>query len=410
MKSESPQADGRGVQGVLFSATMHEANSEARPQDRLERARQRGALGQLAVGLAHDLNNLFTVIRGSADLLLRGSSGQRREKRSAERIYEAAERGIRLTGELLAFGRPHFTNGERVDVDQRIQGLCDLLAWLLGKDIELELRLAAAPSALSIDAGELDQILMNLVANAGTALSGGGRLTIETQCAHLDEKSPDLEPGRYVVLTIDGESGLSAEHLPRLFDRFSAPADAGRDLEMLHRIVSRSRGAMSVRSDAGSGTRFEVYLPCAEEPCAEEADTAVQPTAASAETPAAVSPSMLVVEDDELLRDMAVEILEQQGYTVHSAGSPDQALRIARSAGPIDLLLTDVVMPGMPAARLAELLRVQHPRLRVLFMSGYTDAHLADRGNPQAGQHFIRKPFDASGLSTKVAGILKTAG
>jgi CheY-like chemotaxis protein len=239
-------------------------------------------------------------------------------------------------------------------------------------------------------------------------MPGGGRLKVETQAVHLNgdgrAESLGVVPGMYVVLVVeDTGTGVHPDHLARLFEPFFTTKEAGRGtglgLATVHAIVSGRRGAISVQSQLGEGTRFEVYLPHAAGPLEgrqEDGAAAMAPTAGK----------VLLVEDDELLRDLVTEILEGAGYSVRAEASPDEALLAVRSAGTIDLLLTDVVLPGMTGVELADRLRRTYPRLRVLFISGYTDAHLEARGQPESGFDLVRKPFSTSALTTKVAEIL----
>jgi PAS domain S-box-containing protein len=395
----------------LFTGIVRDLSERKRLEQQLQQAQKMEAMGQLASGIAHDFNNLLAVIQGSSEMLLASATASDRDRRAAERIHLAAQRGTRLAGQLLAFSWRDPVSRARIDVDQHVEGMRDLLARLIGEDIELKLILSGSASTVLLDPGHLDQILMNLVVNAGAAMPGGGQLKIETQSVTLNgdraAKGLSLDPGPYVVLIVeDTGTGIPAEHLPRLFDPFFTTKGPGRGtglgLATVHAIATRNRGAVAVETRLGVGTRFEVFLPRAD-----EAVAGATPVVAPAQARPRSSPArVLLVEDDDLLRDLAVEVLEEEGHSVTTAASADEALLAARSAGPFDLLLTDVVMPGMTAGELADRLGTLNPGLRVVFMSGHTDARLADRGYTSEGANFIRKPFDASTLAAKVAEIL----
>jgi PAS domain S-box-containing protein len=392
----------------LFTGFVRDLTERKRLEEQLIHSQRVEAVGELAGGIAHDFNNLLAVIQGSSEMALVRAAGDDRLRRSLERILQAAERGARLTGQLLAFSRRDVATPRVIDLNEEVEGMRELLGRLTSEEIAFKLRLTAAPSTVEIDPSHFDQILMNLVVNAGAAMPGGGQLKIETQTVWVngDGKagSLGLAPGRYVALVVeDTGTGIHPDHLPRLFEPFFTTKEAGRGtglgLATVHAIVSRRGGAISVRSQLGEGTRFEIYLPhVARLPASR------RPNVAAATPPA--SRSILLVEDDELVREMVSEVLEEDGHSVRVEASPADALLTSRSVDSIDLLLTDVVMPGMTGVELAERLHRTHPRLRVLFMSGYTDAHLEARGQPESGFDLIRKPFSPPALRARIAEIL----
>jgi PAS domain S-box-containing protein len=392
----------------LFTGIVRDLTERKRLEEQLIHAQRVEALGELAGGIAHDFNNLLAVIQGSSEMALERPRGDDRHRRALERIRQAAERGARLTGQLLAFSRRDVAAPSVIDLNQGIEGMRELLGRLISEEIALKFRLTASPSTVEIDPSHLDQILMNLVVNAGAAMSSGGRLKIETQAVWLNgdgkAKTLGLPPNRYIVLVVeDTGTGIHPEHLPRVFEPFFTTKAAGRGtglgLATVQAIVSRRGGAVSVQSRQGEGTRFEIYLP-------HVAGSPARSVQEAADSPVPIGGSILLVEDDELVREMVSEVLEADGHSVRAEASPDDALLAARSTGAIDLLLTDVVMPGMTGVELANRLRRTHPRLRVLFMSGYTDAHLEARGQPESGFDLIRKPFSTPALTARVAEIL----
>jgi PAS domain S-box-containing protein len=395
----------------LFTGVVRDLTDRKRLEEQLLQAQKMEAVGQLAGGVAHDFNNLLAVIQGSSERLLETLPAGDRNRRAAERISQAAERGARLTGQLLAFSRRDVSAPGPVDVNQELGGMRDLLGRLIGEDIEIKLDLGAASSTVVIDRTHLDQVLMNLAVNAGDAMPAGGRLRIATRTVTFDggdaAATPGVRPGRYVALIVeDTGTGIDPVHLPRLFDPFFTTKEPGRGtglgLSTVHAIVSRSGGAISVHSRVGEGSRFEIYLPAAT-----KAGDAGEPSAPTRRTRG--SGVILLVEDDDLLRELLSEALEDEGYTVRVAASPDEALLLARSAGAVDLLLTDVVMPGMTGDELAERLRRMHRGLPVLFMSGYADSRVAARSD-LSGSTLIRKPFSTSALAEVVAQALARRG
>jgi PAS domain S-box-containing protein len=254
----------------LFTGIVRDLSERKELEEQLHRARKLEALGQLAGGIAHDFNNLLAVIQGSGEILLQNLPEGDRVRRAAERISQAAERGARLTGQLLAFSRRDLATRRLIEINQQIEDMQDLLSRLVDADIEIKVRLAASPSTVFIDPSHFDQILMNLVVNAGAAMPRGGRLKIETQSVVLNgdrrPKKLNVDAGRYVALIVeDTGMGIPAEHLPHLFDSFFTTKETGRGtglgLATVHAIVSRSGGAISVQSEVGVGTRFEVCLP-----------------------------------------------------------------------------------------------------------------------------------------------------
>jgi PAS domain S-box-containing protein len=378
-------------------------------QDQLRQAQKMEAVGQLAGGVAHDFNNLLTVIAGRAQLLLSSLSAGDRLARHAEIIAKTADRGSRLTQQLLAFSRKQVLQGIELNLNEVVTEVTVMLRRLIGEQIELTLAPAPDLGWVLADRFQIEQAIMNLAVNARDAMPGGGRLIIET--ANVDvgplhtARFPDLRPGPYVMLAVtDTGCGIPAEIQSRIFEPFfttkTAEKGTGLGLSMVYGVVKQSGGDILVYSDTGRGATFKVYLPRVAEPQA-----APRPGAAYA--PTGGTETILLVEDEPEVRSLVREILAGFGYSVVDAGLPDQALFIGeRRSGPIHLLVTDVVMPQMSGRELAEQLRRIRPEVRVLYMSGYTDQAIVIQGVLEPGMEFIQKPFTPEALAAKVRATL----
>jgi PAS domain S-box-containing protein len=394
--------------GRLFIAVVRDLTDRKQLEEQLLQAQKMEAIGQLAGGVAHDFNNLLGAIQGSGELLMDRAPEGDPFRRPAQRILDAAERGAALTQQLLAFSRRQVTRPEVIDLNDAIREMRDLVARLIGEDVQLELALReTGPMTVRTDGGQIGQVVMNLAVNASDAMPRGGHLAIATDTVDLRSSAASrlgIPEGKYVVLSVvDSGSGIDAKTQRRIFEPFFTTKDRGKGtglgLSTVYGIVNQNMGTITVDSKPGRGTRFRIYLPAVKES---------PKTPAPASTVAALSTgteTILVVEDDELMRDLAREVLEMKGYEVFTAATPGEALRIAEREK-IELLVTDVVMPGMNGIELAESLHKQHPDLRVLFMSGYTDTALKDRGVMDPGAHFIRKPFKNKALTARVREIL----
>ncbi|MGH7317347.1 MAG: ATP-binding protein, partial [Candidatus Rokuibacteriota bacterium] len=378
-------------------------------ESQLRQAQKMEAVGQLAGGVAHDFNNLLTVIGGRCYLML-GKLGPADDlRREVELIQSAAERAGRLTHQLLAFSRKQVLEPRVLDLNETVTGIEPLLRRLIGEHIEVAVTRGSELGRVKADAGQLEQVILNLAVNARDAMPRGGRLVLETANVTLGEsaarRAPDLTPGGYVVLSVtDSGHGMDAATRGQIFEPFFTTKEVGKGtglgLATVYGIVKQSGGFIDVESEPGRGASFNVYLPRVEETVAMD-----EPARASG-TRLRGSETVLLVEDDESLRTLAREILTVQGYVVLEAPSPREALRVHQThEGRINLLLTDVVMPEMTGLQLADHLKIARPDMAVLFMSGYTGAVLAQPGAELAG-HLLQKPFTPDGLSRRVREVL----
>jgi two-component system, cell cycle sensor histidine kinase and response regulator CckA len=377
------------VQGFLVDITERK-----RLEDQLLRAQRMEALGLLAGGVAHDFNNLLTAISGYGELA-RGRLGEpERARRDLDEVLHAAGRASDLTRQLLAFGRRQVVDQDVVDLNAVIEETWPLLARVLGESIELVCSCAPEAGAVRADAGQLEQVLVNLTVNAREAMPTGGRLTIATSNEVVTDPDGPTTPGEYVVLAVaDTGVGMEDAVSERVFEPFFTTKDVGEGsglgLAVVYGIVDQSGGSIAVRSRPGEGTEFRILLPRVE-------------ARAGARTPAPAqlprgSETVLLVEDEEIVRRLTAEMLERQGYEVVTAASPVEALKIG---SPYDLLLTDVVMPGMSGPQLAERLALERPGVAVLFTSGYSANAVADPAD-LAGD-LLEKPFTLEQLASKV--------
>ena len=379
-------------------------------EERFRQSQKMEAVGRLAGGVAHDFNNLLTVILGYDDVLLHGlEPGPLRE--AAQEVRQAGERAAALTRQLLAFSRKQTLVPEVLDLGDVVSGLSTMVERLIGEDIKVSVVVSPNVGRVKADRGQLEQVVMNLAVNARDAMPKGGSLIFELQNVELDDAyaatHAEVEPGPYVLLAIsDTGTGMDAETQKRIFEPFFTTKEAGKGtglgLSTVYGIVHQSGGSIDVYSELGRGTTFKVYLPrFAGDAAVPRADSGLHPTLATE------SETVLVVEDEAAIRQLTKLILQKAGYTVLLAESPVAAERIAGShPGPIHLLLTDVVMPGMRGPELAERLIRLRPDLRVLFMSGYTDDAIVHHGFLDAGREFLQKPFTPNVLLRKVREVL----
>lgn len=375
----------------------------------LRQAQKMEAIGRLAGGLAHDFNNVLTVILGCADLVLQTFDGEVEDRGLLEDIRSAGWRAQRVIDQLLAFSRRQVASTRELDLDQMVAAMEQLLLRLLGEDIRLVVRKGKDLGAVLADWGQVEQWILNLAVNARDAMPEGGTLLIETRNAEVDadEARSELAPGRYVVLSVtDTGTGIPPEILDRIFEPFfttkSPGVGTGLGLSTVHGMVRQSGGGIVVRSEIDKGTTFEVYLPRVESPHESTQLVHELPAARGSET-------VLIVEDEEPVRRVAQRALEAAGYTVLLADSARAALKIADGhAGPIDVLLTDVVMPGMNGRELADRFCVLRPEATIMFMSGYAGDTVAEHGVFGESANFVRKPFTPSSLSRQVMEVLRS--
>ena len=376
-------------------------------QERLAEAEKMEAVGRLAGGLAHDFNNLLTVISGYAAILREDPSAAQ----PLDEIDHAAEQAAALTRQLLEFSRRQVLRPQAVDVNEIVEGMRPMLERIIGDDVQVAVRLAASVAAVEADRAQIERVVLNLAANARDAMPGGGRLTIETAEVMLEDDyvatHGEVTPGPHVLLSIsDTGVGMSDEVRRRLFEPFFTTKDGGGGtglgLATVFGVVKQSGGSIFVYSEQGHGTTFKIYLPVSDLPVTHEVDA----DGRGPDSPRG-SETVVVVEDDESVRELVRIMLGGCGYEVLSAPDGDGAMQLCRyHPGGVDLLLTDVVMPDIGGRALAERLVALFPDLRVLFMSGYSDDAVFRHGIIRPGTAFIEKPFTQAGLARKVREVL----
>ncbi len=391
-------------------ATLSDITERKSVQEQLIQAQKMESVGRLAGGIAHDFNNLLTVINGYSDILLGSQTTDERMRRSLTEVRKAGQRAAELTRQLLAFSRKQMVELKAVDLNQVISENRDLLGRLIGEDVELVTNLAPSLGQVLADPGQLLQVLMNLTGNARDAMPQGGRLTIATKNLELDQAAaaahPDAQPGAYVSLEVaDTGMGIDPKVRQWLFDPFFTTKGEGKGtglgLATVYGIVRQSGGWIDVESDPGEGATFRIGLPCIPVSASTGVVLAPEPGDLSG------TETILLVEDQEQVRRLASTVLTGFGYRVKEAASGDEALSMAGNhAGPIHLLLTDMVMPGMTGRELALRLRGSHPGMQVLYMSGYSEDLIARSGAPDANVACIPKPFRPEELAAKVRAVL----
>jgi PAS domain S-box-containing protein len=372
-------------------------------EERLRQAQKMEAVGQLAGGIAHEFNNLLAVVLGYSDLMLQELGPGNPLRHPAEEIRRAATRGAAVTRQILAFSRRQLLAPRDLDVNEMVAGLLRLLQRLLGEHLRLASNLASVPTCVRADASQLEQAIINLAVNARDAMPHGGTLTLSTARVELDAAAArargGVDPGPYVVLSVaDTGCGMDAATVAQVFEPFFTTKGVGQGtglgLSTVYGIVEQSGGHITVESELGRGTTFRVYLPWSEPDAGTETDGDVPPDA---------SETVLVVEDEPLVRELVAEMLQSAGYQVLVAGGGAEAIRLAEShAGPIQLLLTDVVMPELGGRELARQLADRRPEVRVLYMTGYTDDVVLRHGDLGPGAAILQKPFTAAALARQV--------
>jgi len=371
-------------------------------EERLLQSQKMEAVGQLAGGVAHDFNNLLVVIRGYTDLLLLQSSEQR-SLAQLRRISQAADRASALTGQLLAFARRAPSVNERVDVNALLRGVEPMLRRLIDEDIVLAVHADTPVEPVRVDPGQLEQVLVNLVINARDAMPLGGEIRIATSTREIDAATAEdlgIEPGRYVVTGVsDSGSGMTEETKARMFEPFFTTKEAGKGtglgLATVYGIVEQAGGKILVDTQLGVGSTFFVYLP---EARAADLDSAPEDGDDTA--------GILVVEDDEGVRELVRTVLEEDGYTVYDAANGRQALELLDyAARRVDLIVTDVVMPDINGPEFVSRLDALRSS-KVLFMSGYADSQLVNRGLADRTAAILQKPFSPDQLRDRVAQML----
>ena len=379
-------------------------------EGQLRQAQKMDAMGRLAGGVAHDFNNLLTVIKGNSGLLVEGLQSNDRLLGCTRHIESAADRATSLTRQLLAFCRMQVLQPKILDLNVMVSEMCKLLRRLIREDIAFNFHAGESLGRVKADPGQIEQVIMNLVVNAGDAMPGGGSLTIETQNVTVDQQyaltRPPILPGKYVLLSVaDTGHGMDANTKARIFEPFFTTKEQGKGtglgLATVYGIVKQSDGCIWVESEPDQGTRFEVYLP--QVAVAAEESSATEETMA---TPVRRPRTVLIVEDEENVRHLACEFIKSAGHTVLAAKDGAEALTIAeKSDEPIHLLLTDVVMPQMRGPELAKKLKGLRRGLKIVYMSGYLEYN---RGNEEFLEegYFLQKPFSRDTLVGKVSEAL----
>jgi PAS domain S-box-containing protein len=380
----------------------------------LQQSQKMQAIGRLAGGVAHDFNNLLTAITGYSDLSLRRLGAEDPLRRNIEEIKRAAGRAADLTHQLLAFSRKQVLQPRVLDLNAVISGMEKMLRRLIGEDIELLFEPCPSLGRVKADPGQLEQVLMNLAVNARDAMLGGGKLIVETANTWLDDEYARqhvaVTPGPYVLLAVsDNGCGMDDVTRAQAFEPFFTTKEQGKGtglgLSTVYGIVKQSQGNIWVYSEVGQGTTFKIYLPRVEE----EAEPIRPPE--GVKSLAGGQETILLVEDDEMVRGIARAILRQAGYKVLEAADGESAMETCRlHEGTIHLVLTDVVMPRMSGRVVADRLRELRPDLSVLFMSGYTEEAVVHHGVLNAGVNFIEKPFTPESLTSKVRQVLGATG
>ncbi|RPH62136.1 MAG: response regulator, partial [Acidobacteria bacterium] len=394
-----------------MTETLTHWHAEAQHREnQLRQSQKMDAIGQLAGGVAHDFNNLLMAIHGYGELLLMSLPPDDYRRDDVQQILKTTESAGGLTRQLLAFSRKQILAPKVVHLGHIVTGTERMLRRLIDEDIELAVHVDEGLWSVRADPGQIEQVIMNLVVNARDAMPNGGQLTIDLANVTLDSAdstySPAIGTGRYVRITVrDTGCGIDAETLSRIFEPFFTTKEAGRGtglgLAMVYGIVQQSGGSIAVESELNRGTVFRVVLPQVER----EAEVLAEEPLHTARE--GTAETVLLAEDDTLVRKFAREVLKREGYAVIEAARGDEALEMAsRTSGPIHLLLTDVVMPGMNGRALWEKLSASRAETRVLFMSGYTDDAVVRRGVGDDGLPFLQKPFTFVALAREVRRVL----
>jgi signal transduction histidine kinase/CheY-like chemotaxis protein len=396
---------------VNVVATLRDVTREVQLEEQIRHAQKMEAVGQLAGGIAHDFNNLLTVIQMSSTILQRQMYAEDPLLEHVLEIQSTITRAANLTGQLLNFSRREVSRQQVVDLNHLIDDLDWMLRRLVGSDVKLVKSLALDLQPVQAAPSELEQVLVNLVVNARDAMPKGGTLTLETANTALDEayaaEYPDARPGAHVVLTVsDTGVGINDEVKPRIFEPFFTTKKRGEGtglgLATVFGIVKQNGGHILVDSSVGQGTTFQVFLPSGDRIAAP-----AEPRPAVVSDRASVGQTILVVEDEELVRNLTARMLRSRGYQVHVAGSGQEALQISEQCnGGVHLLLADLHMPEMNGREVAQRLQSRWPQMRVLYMSGHSAAGGLVRRVLDGGAPFLPKPFDQDTLIEQVQAAL----
>ena len=394
--------------------TEREREKTRRMEEQLWHASKMEAIGTLAAGVAHDFNNLLTVILGNAELvLLKETKKDDPHAKNLQEIKKACKRGANLVRQLLAFSRQEIRSPKVLDLNEVLQGMEKMLRRLIREDIDLKIIANPDLQPVYIDPQQINQVIINLITNARDAMADGGTITIETANVELDrayfiQHGIDNEPGTYVMLTVtDTGIGMDEAVQQKIFDPFFTTKErgvgTGLGLATVYGIVKQNKGFVFAYSEPGQGTTMKVYLPVA----GERIKAADQKESGAERDELTGAETLLVVEDDEEVRTIATRFLGKYGYRILEAANAKEAIEICgKFKGTIHLLVTDVIMPGMNGKELFERLRSQRPDMKVLFMSGYTDNIIMQKGILPTTINFIQKPFSSQELARKVRALL----
>lgn len=400
---------------TLLGRSIRYAIERKRLEDRLRQSQKMEAIGQLAGGIAHDFNNLLTGINGFSDMLLSDVDEKDPSYHALQQIQYAGERAAALTRQLLAFSRKQVLAPKVLNLNIRVSEMEKLLQRLIGEDINLATHLDPGLGLVKVDPGQVEQVIMNLAVNARDAMQDGGTLTIETHNIDLDGLFNDsfdkaIPEGRYVMLAVtDTGSGMNAETKARIFEPFFTTKPQGKGtglgLATCYGVMKQSGGHISVYSEPGHGTSFKAYFPRVNDEAQEVAEDEIPDHKLNG------SETILLVEDEAVVRDLTAAVLKARGYTVLQAKDGMEALKVSKNhRRRIHLLLTDTVMPGMNGRELAEQLLAKRPDTKVLYMSGYTDKAIVQHGILDPDIAFLQKPFKARALAAKVREVLGKPG
>lgn len=390
--------------------TLRDVTQRKKLENQLQQAQKMEAVGMLAGGVAHDFNNILTVISGYADVLLETIDTSDPAYSDLTEISRAAARGSSVTRQLLTFSRQEVTEPRSLNLNDVVSNIDKLLHRVIGANIELRLKLDQDIWNIKADPGHIEQMIVNLAINARDAMPEGGLLRIETAMIDVDEvtarkRLPVREPGRYAMLTVsDTGEGISKDVLPHVFEPFYTTKGVGKGsglgLAMVYGVVEQSGGTIWVHSEPGMGASFDIYFPVEDRGSASDNE---QPPVAVEKG----SERLLLVEDEVSVREYAARVLRSWGYEVFEAGSGREALEVIVGLEPgIDLLVTDVIMPGMTGPELADRLLERRPDLPVVYMSGYTRDSVIRRGVKDGDMRFLQKPFGATELVARIRDVL----
>jgi PAS domain S-box-containing protein len=401
------------IEGVICTAL--DVTDRKQLEEQFRQAQKMEAIGRLAGGIAHDFNNLLMVIQGYGDLMVERLHVRDPLRKNVEQIQTAAQRATSLTRQLLAFSRKQILAPKVLAIESVVRDMEDILRRLIGEDIQLEVISAPSLGQVKADRSQIEQVVMNLAINSRDAMPQGGRLLLEMANAEIganfSQPPSVVAPGKYVMLTVaDNGCGMNRETKAHIFEPFFTTKEKGKGtglgLATVYGIVKQSGGYIWVYSEPGMGTTFKIYLPRIDEE---------QPLVGDADSDAATAPRgsevVLLVEDERGVRELAREYLQMSGYTVLEASDGAGALALAKDhRGPIHVLMTDVVMPGMSGRELADRVVQVRPEIKVLYMSGYTDQAIVRHGILDRGSDLLQKPFGLTTLASKLREVLASQG